>query len=62
MALTAFLQAEIRSVTQNNEPSCINCGRHTLQQFARELGLCGEDLAGGWQDLCCDEGGHPQGR
>lgn len=62
MALTAFLQAEIRSVTQNNEPSCINCGRHTLQQFAWELGLCGADLAGGWQDLCCDEGSHLQGR
>jgi hypothetical protein len=54
-ALRAFLEAEIRTVTGEGEVSCINCGHHTLLHFAGELGLCREDLAGGWQDLCCEE-------
>jgi len=54
-ALVSFLEQEICSVTRNGESSCINCGRQTLHEFATELGLCNKELAGGWQDLCCEE-------
>lgn len=56
-ALVAFLEQEISAVKQRGESSCINCSRQTLGEFARELGLCSEDLAEGWQDLCCEDNG-----
>lgn len=55
-ALVAFLEQEISAV-RYGESSCINCSGQTLGEFARELGLCSEDLAEGWQDLCCEDNG-----
>lgn len=54
-ALVSFLEQEARSVYRDGETSCINCSSRTLHGFATELGLCSADLAGGWQDLCCEE-------
>jgi len=56
-ALVSFLEQEICSVKRLGESSCINCSRQTLCEFAGELGLCSEDLADGWQDLCCEDNG-----
>ena len=56
-ALIAFLEQEISAVKQRDESSCINCSRQILAEFAGELGLCGEDLAAGWQDLCWEDNG-----
>ncbi|MCK9293817.1 MAG: hypothetical protein M0P70_01935 [Desulfobulbaceae bacterium] len=53
-ALVSFLEQEICFV-RLGERSCINCSRQTLCEFAGELGLCSEDLAAGWQDLCCGQ-------
>ncbi|MEW6517960.1 MAG: hypothetical protein AB1461_00970 [Thermodesulfobacteriota bacterium] len=53
--LLSFLEQEICSVKGHGEKSCINCSRLALQEFAGELGLTSEDLAPGWQDLCCEE-------
>jgi hypothetical protein len=58
-ALVSFLELEICSVNSDGESSCINCSRQTLHEFAKELGLGSEDLAGGWQDLCCEDNGEP---
>jgi len=54
-ALVSFLEQEISSVNRDGESSCVNCSRQTLCELARELGLCSEDLADGWQDLCCEK-------
>jgi hypothetical protein len=57
--LVSFLKQEICSVNRDGESSCINCSRQTLHEFAKELGLCSEDLVDGWQDLCCEDNGEP---
>ena len=43
-ALVAFLEVELRIVKEKGSTSCVNCNRHTLEDFAEELELSTKDF------------------
>lgn len=52
-ALISFLKEEVCYVNRGGEGCCPDCSQHTLENFAKEVGLSADELPCHWQDLCC---------